>query len=65
MLVDLPDPDLGSVRSLGSPLRLGDEPAVLRRAAPRLGEHTREVLREIGYDDSAIDALSAGEASPA
>lgn len=60
MLVDIPDPELGPLRSLGSPLRLGGESALVRRAAPRLGEHSREVLREAGYDDASIDAL-AGE----
>jgi formyl-CoA transferase len=60
MLVDLPDPELGTLRGLGSPLRLNGLPAVMRRAAPRLGEHTREVLREAGYDDASIDALLAG-----
>jgi crotonobetainyl-CoA:carnitine CoA-transferase CaiB-like acyl-CoA transferase len=29
----------------------------MRRSAPRLGEHSREVLREAGYDDGAIDAI--------
>jgi formyl-CoA transferase len=32
-------------------------PFVMRRAAPEPGEHTEEVLREFGYDDSAIAEL--------
>ena len=59
MLVDIPDARLGALRGLGSPLRLGGEPPEMRRAAPRLGEHSREVLREAGYDDASIDALVA------
>jgi formyl-CoA transferase len=55
--VDLPHPTLGSVRSLGSPVRLTRTPPRLERAGPRLGEHSREVLREIGYGPAEIDAL--------
>jgi len=37
-----------------------------RHPAPRLGEHTRELLREAGYDDAAIDkAIAAGAAKEA
>ncbi|MOA22650.1 Bile acid-CoA hydrolase [compost metagenome] len=34
-------------------------PTSLRRPAPRLGEHSREVLAQAGYDDARIDALVA------
>ncbi len=57
--VDLPHPTLGSVRSLGSPLRLGRTSVRLERAGPRLGEHSREVLAELDHAESEIDALIA------
>jgi formyl-CoA transferase len=60
MLVDLLDPELGPLRALGSPLRVGGENTPVPRSAPRLGQHSREVLREAGYDDASIDALLAG-----
>jgi crotonobetainyl-CoA:carnitine CoA-transferase CaiB-like acyl-CoA transferase len=40
-------------------------PAEVRRLAPRLGEHTREVLREAGYADAEVDALCAAGAARA
>jgi crotonobetainyl-CoA:carnitine CoA-transferase CaiB-like acyl-CoA transferase len=59
LFVDLPHPLLGSVRAIGSPLHLSDTPPVMRRAAPLLGEHTREVLSEAGLPAAEIDALVA------
>jgi formyl-CoA transferase len=39
--------------------KFSETPADFAGGGPRLGEHTREVLRELGYDDAAIDALKA------
>jgi formyl-CoA transferase len=49
-----------SIASVASPLRLMDTPPVLRRAPPALGEHTEEVLLELGLDAAAIATLRAG-----
>ena len=45
------------IRSVASPLRLSATPPVLRRAPPALGEHTDEVLAELGLDAARIAAL--------
>jgi crotonobetainyl-CoA:carnitine CoA-transferase CaiB-like acyl-CoA transferase len=42
---------------LAPPFAFSDTPAEIRRAAPGLGEHTREVLTEIGLDDAGLAAL--------
>ena len=46
-----------SIATVASPLRLMTTPPVLRRAPPALGEHTDEVLTELGLDAAAIAAL--------
>lgn len=47
----------GGVRVPGFPINSADENALPARPAPACGEHTREVLRDLGYADAAIDAL--------
>jgi formyl-CoA transferase len=46
-----------TIATVASPLRLGGTPVVLRRPPPRLGEHTDEVLAELGLDAAACRAL--------
>ena len=46
-----------TISTVASPLRLTDTPPVLRRAPPSMGEHTDEVLAELGMDAAQIAAL--------
>ena len=50
---------VGVMRTLGCPIKLSNSPTGVRRAAPVLGQHTREVLGRAGYDDARIGALAA------
>ena len=49
----------GHVRQFGSFIHLSETPGHAQKSAPRLGEHTRQILGEIGYAPDAIDALIA------
>ncbi|MGZ0190391.1 MAG: CaiB/BaiF CoA transferase family protein [Alphaproteobacteria bacterium] len=56
-------PSEGRIRLMSPPYTLSETPATIRRMPPRFGEHTREVLAELGYDPATIDAmLDAGAA---
>ena len=59
ILVELPDADLGHVAMHAVVPRLAATPGAIRSPAPRLGEHTAEVLRMLGRDEAAIAALAA------
>lgn len=50
-------PSEGAIRMPGIPVRVDGEQGQVRRPAPRLGEHTREVLTEAGLSSAEIDAL--------
>lgn len=50
------------ITGVASPLRLSATPPVLRNAPPALGQHTDEVLRELGLDAERIAALRAAKA---
>ena len=49
-----PDPHLGEVRMVRSPMRMSGSPTTAPVAPPTLGQHTREVL---GYSGERIAAL--------
>jgi len=49
----------GHVRQFGSFIHLSATPGHARGSAPRLGEHSREILQEIGYSTAEIDVLLA------
>ncbi len=63
ILVEQPDDELGSIPVPAPPLRFAGTPATIRTPAPRLGEHTRELLSQAGYTHEQIDAMLAAGAA--
>ena len=57
MLAVVDHPKLGPVRMAGIPYKLGDTPAAIRRHPPLLGEHTDEVLGELGLASEELAEL--------
>lgn len=62
MIVDVAHPVAGQVKTLGHPIKFGDTPATITRAAPTLGQHSREVLLEYGYQADEIAQMIASGA---
>ena len=58
MVVEVDHPRAGRVQALGNPVKFSDTPGEVTRAAPLLGEHTREVLASLGYSNERIDELA-------
>ncbi|MBB3222924.1 formyl-CoA transferase [Pseudoduganella umbonata] len=57
-IVEVDHPERGPYLTVGNPIKLSDSPTTVRRS-PLLGEHTTEVLSQLGYSDEQIAALRA------
>ena len=59
LVAEFEQPGLGPARVLGFPSRASATPASVRRPAPLIGEHTDEVLTELGVAPDEIERLAA------
>lgn len=55
--VEYDHPTEGHVKTPGFPIRFSKTPSTVERGAPVVGQHSRDVLREAGFDDAAIEQL--------
>jgi len=60
-IVEVDHPKRGKYLTVGNPIKLSDSPTDVKRS-PLLGEHTDEVMAELGYSPAQIDALRAAGA---
>jgi crotonobetainyl-CoA:carnitine CoA-transferase CaiB-like acyl-CoA transferase len=61
-VLEIDYPGLGPVKSAANPIKLSDVPPGVQRKSPGVGEHTAEIMREVGYNDSEIAALRDAKA---
>jgi crotonobetainyl-CoA:carnitine CoA-transferase CaiB-like acyl-CoA transferase len=54
MLTEVPHQTLGKTKTLGAPVKFSHTPSEVRRGAPVLGQHSREILAEIGFSAEQI-----------
>jgi crotonobetainyl-CoA:carnitine CoA-transferase CaiB-like acyl-CoA transferase len=59
MVVEVAHPRVGTMKTLGLPVKFSDTPGRVHGPAPLLGEHSRAILAEAGYTAEAIDGLIA------
>lgn len=62
MVVEVDHPVIGRMKTLGIPIKLSETPGAVTRAAPTLGQHSAEILGELGYTEAEITDLLASQA---
>lgn len=61
MMIEIEHPNVKNLKVPGFPVKLSETPSNVRRYPPLLGEHTDEVLGELGYSNKQIGELKKGK----
>jgi crotonobetainyl-CoA:carnitine CoA-transferase CaiB-like acyl-CoA transferase len=59
LVVEYDHPIVGRLRQFGELIRFSETPGRIYGPPPRVGEHTKEILTWLGYDDAQMDALKS------
>ena len=57
MLLEMDHPRAGKIKTLGFPVKLSQTPAQLKGPPPYMGQHTEEVLQELGYSPREVEIM--------
>jgi len=57
MFLEIEDRERGRIRMVGIPIKLSETPGSVKSLSPKIGEHTEEVLKAIGYKKAEIERL--------
>jgi crotonobetainyl-CoA:carnitine CoA-transferase CaiB-like acyl-CoA transferase len=61
MIAEIEDPAYGTIQQVGIAPKFSETPGSVRTPAPRTGQHTEEVLLEVGYSAEEITRITSGE----
>jgi crotonobetainyl-CoA:carnitine CoA-transferase CaiB-like acyl-CoA transferase len=62
MVVEVEHPRAGKIKLLGIPIKFSETPGEIRALSPAYGEHTLDILGELGYTDDDFKRLRKAKA---